>query len=94
MSNNLGFQKRLIVENIKQREREGAMLAGAKQFADDLNKARNKDAAEFFKELQDMKSLPLEARRTAIMQACITKLYNVGYREAASFAKQQMEGGA
>lgn len=94
MSNNLEFQRRLIVETNKQREREGAMLAGAKQFADDLNKARNKDAAEFLKELQDMKSLPLEARRTAIMQACITKLYNVGYREAASFAKQQMEEGA
>lgn len=94
MSKNLEFQRRLQTEYVKQRELEGAMLKGARQFADDLNAAREKDATEFFKELQDMKSLPLDARRTAIMQACVAKLYNVGYREAAAFAKQQMEEGA
>lgn len=71
---------------------EGAMKQGAKEFADKLNEAREKDALELFGQAQkSIEGLSEEdKRRTMCVLAC-NKLFEVGYREFAALFKTVLQ---
>lgn len=82
------FTRKLLKENEQRKLYEMAMRQGAKDFADKLNEAREKDALEFFE--QAKKSIyglaEDDKRRTLCVLAC-NKLFDVGYREFALLFK-------
>lgn len=86
------FYKKLLKENEQRKFYEVAMRQGAKEFADKLNEAREKDALEFFEQARaSISSLSEEDKfRTMCVLAC-NKLFDVGYREFAGLFKEVLK---
>lgn len=87
------FDRQLLKENEQRKLYEMVTRQGAKEFADKLNEAREKDALEFFEQAQaSVSSLSEEdAVRTMCVLAC-NKLFDVGYREFALMFKTILLG--
>lgn len=86
------FSKELLRQNEQRKLYEMAMRQGAKEFADQLNEAREKDALEFFEQARtSVSGLSEEDKvRTLCVLAC-NKLFDVGYREFAGLFKNVLQ---
>lgn len=86
------FSKELLRQNEQRKLYEMAMRQGAKEFADQLNEVREKDALEFFEQARtSISGLSEEDKvRTLCVLAC-NKLFDVGYREFAGLFKNVLQ---
>lgn len=89
-----GFTRKLLKEDAERKKNEMLFRKGAKEFADKLNEAREKDALEFFGQARaSIDGLSdKDARRTMCVLAC-NKLFDVGYREFAGLFKEVLKRG-
>lgn len=78
MAQRLDFQRHILQQNLKQAERDMAVRAAVKCFADALNKEREQDALAFAQAMKDKPSV----------QLLCDKLKEVGYREAVEVFEQ------
>lgn len=83
------FGQKLLKAQERQLLYERVMNRGAKEFADKLNEAREKDALEFVEQAKrSISGLSEEDKlRTLCVLAC-NKLFDTGYREFAGLFKQ------
>lgn len=88
------FTRRLLHEHSEQKKNELIYRQGAKDFADQLNEAREKDALEFLAQARTSISglSDKDAKRTLCVLAC-NKLFDVGYREFAGLFKEVLQRG-
>lgn len=86
------FGKRILEENARRKYYEMAMRHGAKEFADKLNEAREKDALELFEQAKkSIDGLSESGKRYTLCVLACNKLYDVGYREFANLFKQTLK---
>lgn len=82
------FGRKLLQEYEQRKLYEMAMRQGAKEFADKLNEAREKDAREFFEQaVAAISGLSNEATLCTLCMLACDKLQDVGYREFADLFK-------
>lgn len=88
------FTQRLFTEHNRQKMNDLIYRQGAKDFADQLNKAREEDALEFANQARASVSglSDTAAQRTMCVLAC-NKLFDLGYREFAGVFKEVLQRG-
>lgn len=88
------FTRRLLHEHNAQKKNDLLYRRGAKDFADQLNKAREEDALEFLHQARASISglSDTAAKRTMCVLAC-NKLFDLGYREFAGVFKEVLQRG-
>lgn len=85
------FTREFLKQDAERKKNEMLFRRGAKEFADKLNSAREKDAEEFFEQARSSIAghSDKEALKTLCVLAC-NKLFDVGYREFALLFKQAL----
>lgn len=82
------FNKELLEVHAQRKMYEMATRQGAKEFADKLHEAREKDALEFFEQAKkSIDGLAEDDKRRIMCALACNKLFDVGYREFALLFK-------
>lgn len=79
----IDFTRKLLQENLRQKELEYERHKGAKEFADRLAAARAQDDKEFAEQLR---TCPIKNITGLLLQ----KLYDVGYKEAVEMYEHRI----